>query len=573
MSVRRVTIVVAAALLLLTTLATGVPSTAPTADRPLASPATGPTGPGCVPAHETSAETDLESVRVVELYPNPTTFNNAGEFVVLEAPPETDLESWTLTDGHTTAEFPNVTVSGRIAASTEPEITDELTDDPVLGLDGAIRLAVDGDELELRNGTETVDAVAYDEAPLAQRWHRTSDDLDGDGRWTPRDGTCFSTARIDAETATTFVLPDSPAVPLETIRDADDRLLLAGYTLTSPAVETALVEASDRGVEVAVLLESGPVGGTPAATGSMIERLEDAGVEVRMIGGEGARYRFHHPKYAVVDDRVLVTSENWKPSGIGGESSRGWGVRIGDESLATELETVFRADFEGWDTQSGSTFRQSATFVENDGVSSPSEFETVHEAATVPVDSVELLVAPDNADRRLAELLADADDEILVKQASIADDVVVLEETLAAARRGVDVRILLDSTWYNEDENAALADDLEAIAATEGLSLEAKLVEDSDRFEKVHAKGVVIDREIAVVGSANWNDNAFENNREVLVALHSGAAGEYFAAVFEADWNGGVWSLPIELSVTVVALLVGAALLGRRYVRFGDRNP
>ncbi len=530
-----------------------------------------------------TASADLEEPRIVELYPNPTTDGNVGEYLVVETPLETTLENWTVTDGHTTARFPNETVSGRVAASTDPEVTETLTDDPVIELEGTIRLAADGDDLELRDGGEPVDAVSYERAPLAERWHRTDPDAasesetpagverDGQGEWHPRDATCLPVSSTAVEEATAFVLPDSPEVPRETLQTADERLLLAGYTISSEDVARDLVGAAERGVDVAVLVESGPVGGTPAASESVLEQLDAGGVDVRAIGGEGARYRYHHPKYAVADDRVVVTTENWNPAGVGGESSRGWGVRVDDADLAADLEAVFWADFEGWDTESGDAFRANATFVEEDGATDDRAptFPTDHEAATVDADAVDLLLAPDNAEAATLELLAGADDEILVKQASIAADATVLEETVAAARRGVDVRILLDSTWYHEDENAALRDDLERTAAAEDLPLEVELVDETDRFEKIHAKGVVVDREVAIVGSANWNQNAFENNREVLLAVHGDEAGEYYATVFEADWEDDPWSLPFSLSVTVVVALSLAALVGYRYVSFG----
>ncbi|WP_126663433.1 phospholipase D-like domain-containing protein [Haloterrigena salifodinae] len=519
--------------------------------------------------------------RIVELYPNPTIRDNVGEYLVLEVPPDTRLENWTLTDGHTTAELPNETVAGRVAASTAPNVTGGLTEYPVVELEGALRLAVDGDTLELRNETTTVDAVAYDRAPTAERWYRNGSETDEltagnpeTGDWHPRDATCLPVSTADVANATAFVLPDSPAVPLETLRGADDRLLLAGYTVTSEAVADELVAAADRGVDAAVLFESSPVGGTPAATESVLETLVDGGVDVRVIGGADSRYRYHHPKYAVVDDRVLVTTENWKPSGVGGQSSRGWGVRLESESLAADLATVFDADFEGRDTTSGAAYRRNASFVDDGPVfSSPDpEFPTAHGPSTVPVESAELLLAPDNAERRLNSLLESADDEILVLQPSIADDVSLLKSTLEAARRGVDVRILLGSAEYNADENAALAQDLERIADDESLPLEVELVEETDAFEKIHAKGVVIDREVAVVGSANWNENSLQNNREVVLALHGEEIASYYADVFEADWQGDDVSSPITVGVAlaVVAALALAALVGRRYVRFGD---
>ncbi|MDQ2049128.1 phospholipase D-like domain-containing protein [Natronolimnohabitans sp. A-GB9] len=531
-----------------------------------------------IEGNDTGSNTTPTEPRIVELYPNPTIRDNVGEYLVLEVPAETTLGNWTLTDGHTTATFPNETVSGRVALSLEPTVTAELTDDPVYELEGHVRLAADGDELELRNETTTVDTVAYDRAPLAERWYRSDSDGDAavetpaEGTWHPRGGTCLPVSTADVDAATAFVLPDGPETPREAIHEADERLLVAGYTITSETIADDLVAAADRGVDVRVLVESGPVGGTPAATEDVLETLTAGDVEVRAIGGEGARYRYHHPKYAVADDRVIVTTENWKPAGVGGEGSRGWGVVLEDETLAGDLAAVFAADYGGWDTDSGTAFLSDATFVEDDGDVAPSRsYPTEHEPETVPVETAELLVAPDNAETQLTELLAGADEEILVKQASIDADAAVLEETIEAARRGVDVTILLDSTWYHEDENAALASDLEELAAAESLSLEVALVEETDRFEKIHAKGVVVDREVAVVGSANWNANAFENNREVLLALHGEAVANYYATVFEDDWTGdGRWTLPFGVSVTVIVVLALAALVGRRYVRFGE---
>ncbi|MFC4544397.1 phospholipase D-like domain-containing protein [Halosolutus amylolyticus] len=592
-------------------LALGTPATAgsETSSKPVAIDESGPTAPRTIaPIGEgdktstpaTDAECPIEGhreagagststattdARIVELYPNPTARGDVGEHLVLETPPGTRLANWTITDGHTTATLPNETVSGRVAASTDPAATDALTDAPVLELDGTLRLADDGDALTLRNGTGVVDEVAYDRAPLAERWYRAEPGGEADsraadtaiadgggqprGQWWPRDATCRPVSTFDPDDATAFVLPDAPAVPLETIREADDRLLLAGYTFTDPDIAAALANAAARGVDVAVLLESGPVGGAPSETRSRIETLRTAGVEVRAVGGEGARYRYHHPKYLVADDAVLVTTENWKPSGVGGASSRGWGVRLTDAALAADLASVFRTDFRGWDTESGAAYLANASFVADDPPP-PRSFEADHEPATVPIESAELLLVPDNAESRLESLVASAEDELLVQQATVDPDVSLLEATIAAARRGVTVRLLLDSSWYVEDDHERLAADLERTAARDDLDFEVRLADDTDAFEKIHTKGLVVDRETAVVGSANWNDNSLRENREVLLAVHGEEIATYYATVFEDDWAGETWSLPIELSAVVVAALVGAAIVGRRYVRFGD---
>ncbi|MFC6765801.1 phospholipase, partial [Natrinema soli] len=196
--------------------------------------------------------------QIVGLYPNPTTDGNAGEFVVLEVPPGTRLEALTLTDGHTTATLPNEIVTERIAVSSAPNVTKTLTELPVLGLEGNLRLANDGDDLRLRNATTTIDAVSYDRVPVAERWYRTAAVTDktnngNDGQWWPRDATCLPVSSAEVDEATAFVLPDGPEVPRETVRNADERLLLAGYTVTSDAIAADLVDAVERGVDVSVL--------------------------------------------------------------------------------------------------------------------------------------------------------------------------------------------------------------------------------------------------------------------------------------------------------------------------------
>lgn len=516
-----------------------------------------------------SLDRPVERGRIVELYPNPTIPGNTGEYAVLETPPDTAVGNWTITDGYTTAAFPNETVSGRTAITTDPAYTKTLTDDPILELEGHLRLAADGDRLEIADGGQRIDAVSYDRAPLARIWYRDGDGIEdaASGEWWPTGATCLPVSAGTASTAEAFVQPDSPEVPLETFREADDRILLAGYTFTSADVTATLVEAADRGVEVRVLLEAGPVGGTPEKTKVRLDDLREAGAEVRVLGGEGARYRYHHPKYAVADDTLLVTTENWSPSGVGGASSRGWGVRLEDPGLASDLAAVFDADFEGWDTRAWADHRTDATFVEDDP--SGGAFPSEHDPEVVSIDGVELLLAPDNAEGRLGELIEGADESILIKQPRIANtDVSLLEKAVAAARRGVAVRILLDSTWYVEDENEALAAELETIADEEGLALEVELLESTARFEKIHAKGLVVDGETAVVGSANWNNNSLQNNREVLLALHGVEPAAYYAAVFEDDWSGETWTVPIPLlGIAVVSLLV-TGYAGRKRIEF-----
>ncbi len=315
-----------------------------------------------------------------------------------------------------------------------------------------------------------------------------------------------------------------------------------------------------------VLVDGTPVGGQSETEAEALDRLAAAGVDVRVFDGPPTRYRFHHPKYAVVDDRALVMTENWKPAGTGGASSRGWGLLVEGREVADELATVFEADA-GWEDTAAWDRSLAGTLVEAEAESAgfPGEFDPV----TAEVDSVRLVVAPDNAEEETLSLLASAEESILVKQPTIADDHAFLREVVAAAERGVEVRVLLDSTWYVEDENEELVRWLDDQAESGGLPIEARLVE-PDGFEKLHAKGIVVDDRTTMVGSINWNANSVENNREVALIVESEAIASQFAAVFEADWAGedGRWSFPVGVGLGVAAAAAGAVLVGSRLVRF-----
>lgn len=448
-----------------------------------------------------------------------------------------------------------------MAFSRAPEMTREKVAVPVSELPEHFTMAQTGETIRLVHGGEPVDETTYERAPEGERWLLT----DGGWEWRPRGATTFEARDLPAERATAFVLPDSPEVPIDTLRAADDRLYLAGYSFHSERATEALLAAHERGVEVRVLVDGTPVGGQTTAEAEAFDRLATAGIEVQIFDGPTTRYRFHHPKYAVVDDRALVMTENWKPSGTGGGASRGWGVVVESGSVAEELAAVFEADA-GWEDTAAWDRSLAGELVAEEPPEGtfPSEFDP----ATSEVESVRVVTAPDNANEETTALIRSAEESIRIKQATIAHDHAFLREAVAAAERGVEVRILLDSSWYVEEENRELVRWMEDQAESGDLPIEARLVE-SDDFAKLHAKGVVVDDRTALVGSINWNENSVENNREVALIVESEGVARHFAAVFDADWEGeNRRSLPVGIGLGVAAATGVAVLAGSRLLRF-----
>ena len=202
------------------------------------------------------------------------------------------------------------------------------------------------------------------------------------------------------------------------------------------------------------------------------------------------------------------------------------------------FETVFDWDTSGgWASEmTGGSKETSYIIAEAEtGGFTPEYFEG---AVVTPV------ISPDTSDL-VREMISGAEDSVDIEQAYIKNwssgENPWLEEAIDAARRGAEVRIILDSYYYNiegENDNDEMAAYINSVASSESLPLEARLISlDSGYLEKVHNKGVIVDGRSVLVSSINWNENSPSYNREAgLIIEHPGAAG-YFMEVFDSDWD------------------------------------
>jgi phosphatidylserine/phosphatidylglycerophosphate/cardiolipin synthase-like enzyme len=194
--------------------------------------------------------------------------------------------------------------------------------------------------------------------------------------------------------------------------------------------------------------------------------------------------------------------------------------------------------------------------------------------------SVAVVVAPENAVEATLELLRSANRSLYIEQFYIytywgraKEDSpetapnLFLEEAISAARRGVEVKVLLDSTWYNvkRDDprsNLRTVRYVNEIARRENLPLEARLARRDDKITKYHLKGVVVDGKVVLLGSMNWNEHSPKKNREVNVIIY-GPPASYFERLFLEDWersgdkergSRGVAFIVIALIITALAI-------------------
>ena len=397
---------------------------------------------------------------------------------------------------------------------------------------------------------------------------------------------------------TAFVSPDNSFDVMMSALSAAKRTVLVNiYQFHNPYLLDRLVNLSKDGVDVKVLIEGGPVGGVTDYQKYVSMMLNGSGADVRYLisnkaEGLGARYNYDHAKYVVIDNRTLILlSENFVTTGIPINSSygnRGWGVVVEDAALAHYFSDVFFHDF-------NPRMRDSFPYTENHTSygKPPEDLDMsyyVRKGAYMPRfvpltmkggSTITPVLSPDTSasgEGSIISMMNDAKEYIKIEQldCDIAWSRVnkeynwsdsenyylnfsdggkhynlYLKAAIDAARRGVRVRVLLDSAfvweWANREDNSDTVHYINRIAATEGLDMEANLVAlggTSGRasLEKIHNKGVIVDGEKVLVSSINWGATSVLKNREAGLIIENGEVAGYFEDVFDFDWNLSVFN-------------------------------
>jgi cardiolipin synthase len=533
--------------------------------------------------------------QIIEFCPDPYLPDDPDEYMVIEG--VGSLDGVIISDGEGGFRFPPGTVmSGRLSIARNgeaytrthggmpdfewynfsPQIPDVIRS-------GNLQLSNTGDQLQLYQDGMLVQEIVWP-GELAARQGQIH--YFEEGIWDRRPfmigQSRFKAAIFENVSGIVFASPDcSMEVYTEFVSSAEHELLVNVYEFSSMTMAGKLLEAHERGVSITVLLEGGPVGGVSEEEKRIIAWLQDDEIPVYFMEDTPSAhspYRFNHAKYMVADrERILVTSENFKQTGFpeqGTRGNRGWGVVIEDPRTAEYLSEVFRYDSGGaWviSAEGGNYPEDQVQTASYQQKFTPLEFS---DSIVIPV------ISPDTS-CLVEEMISGAEKSIDIEQAYITNqsgDLLnpFLQAALNASKRGVRVRILLDSSYFNIEEdsdNDEMVRLLNNIAADQHLPLEARCADlEGNNLEKIHNKGVIVDQKSVLVSSINWNTNSPQFNREAgLIIIHPVVA-DYFSAVFEEDWEGrdptsaqgGPDLQKIGIATAVVLVLVLLQVLRRR---------
>ncbi|MEA1944570.1 MAG: phospholipase D-like domain-containing protein [Euryarchaeota archaeon] len=541
----------------------------------------------------TSAASQIMHPVILEFLPNPAAPMDQGEYVIIRNPTDhtIDLSGFILTDLEREFGMSNQTIleSGSDYRIELPAHGIHLSNsgDEVILLDSdrnMVDCAIYGDSGYSGDGWNGTDIGRGAEERIFRRFY-LDNDTDTAYEWLPlreyyRGQSNFvPPLRRFSGKVTAFVSPDCSLRTLqEEIRNASV-LRVNIYLFESHDIEQEILDMLNRGGEVHILIEERPVGGISDSGVGILRRIMEKGGSVRF--SDDPLYRLNHAKYALIDgDTTILGSENWNSGGYppdGFSGNRGWGIIIRDRDIFSDLSSVFEHDWERG-TEIGMD-----DLPQESGRNSQDESEDriryrIFDAKDINGDfTASVIIAPDNSlhYETLVGMINSAEKTIYIEQAYIKRDWEgyenpYLQAAKSAAMRGVEVKILIDSMWYNtnkEDDNDELCRDLNYLASQENLNLEARLVK-RDGISKIHNKGVIVDERKVLISSINWNKHSPTYNREAGIIIENPDLAAYYTDAFLYDWGmerGSSTSTTVVLLIaTVVVLLASAIYLASR---------
>lgn len=268
---------------------------------------------------------------------------------------------------------------------------------------------------------------------------------------------------------------------------------------------------------------------------AMVEYLRTSGVEVGFYPIEEKERRIDHVKLLIVDNQyALVAGMNWDShSPINVDQ----GVMVQGPAVS-HLTEVFENDWR----VSGETVKplpppppQSPEPRPIDGKLPVDRDATIRVATTEGEDSRQDIRA------MMRERFDGAKKSIYLEAFAIADKE-VLASLCEAAKRGVDVRVMLDPNKPIVYQNRKSAQILEA-AGVKVKWLDASV----EKEEKLHSKFAVVDDDATILGSANFTYAGLSINHEANIDVVSKAMGAAFSKLFMDRWENRGTAKPKDL--------------------------
>jgi phosphatidylserine/phosphatidylglycerophosphate/cardiolipin synthase-like enzyme len=275
------------------------------------------------------------------------------------------------------------------------------------------------------------------------------------------------------------------------ITGARSSVELTMYELKDTTAEDDLAADAKRGVDVRVILDSHLEKSRNTATYDFL-----AAHHVHVTWADsGTTY---HQKTLTVDGKTsIIMTLNMVSEDYSG--TRDFAVIDTNHADITAIVATFNADF-------------------------------AHRAVTPP-DGADLVWSPTNSQSSILAVINAAKHTLSVENEEM-DDPTITDALVAAAKRGVDVKVIMtaESEWDS------------AFSQLESAGVHVRTYADSDNVLYIHAKAIVADAgqsdQQVFVGSENFSKASLGYNRELGIRTANKAAISVISATLAADYAG-----------------------------------
>jgi cardiolipin synthase len=299
-----------------------------------------------------------------------------------------------------------------------------------------------------------------------------------------------------------IVLPDDSAKPiLDAIAKAAKSIRVKMFLFSDPSLLNAVIAAQHRGVDVRVMLNPERRDGEKENHDSR-KILTDGGVHVI---DSNPNFDLTHEKSMVVDDETaFVQSLNWETKNL--TVTRDYAVVTSHKHEVEEIAECFDADWNRTKFDAG--------------------------------DHSHLIWCIGNGRQRIGQFIDEAKHTLWLQNERYQDPVII-EHLVRAYSRGVKIHIMARPP--DKLKKSKLIEGVSGLRSLQDLGVKIHKL----KHIKLHAKLLLADDNLAIVGSINLAPGSFDSRRELAIKVSDEHITRRIHKTLQEDWAN---SHPLDLS-------------------------
>ncbi len=296
---------------------------------------------------------------------------------------------------------------------------------------------------------------------------------------------------------------------IEGILDARKTIWMKMYHLSNPAVVDALIKAHQNKVDIKIILDSASLQSKNFRV--VFDQLRDAGINVR---ASSPCFSITHEKSLIIDSKkAFITAINLTKNYA---ETRDFGIITKRQDIIDEMKEVYMAD---WQNAAANTCKTPTLKVAN------------------------LLWSPVNAEDKLVDLIRTARYNINLSVENLGNK--KIEDALKEmTTQGVSIKVLLPQC--DKNKNPLYNYPFINILARSNVEVKVMPYPASKEHPYMHSKMILIDDELAYIGSINFSNNSILKSRELGIIFPDEQAIKKISEEFKKDWSVSI--APVSLA-------------------------